>query len=696
MGSLVRCCSLVAALIVVQACRADSFYPMLMSVSPVAVQTGTTGECEISARYNLHGAYKIFVTGEGVTGEADLPKADPKKPAPVAAKIKVRFKVAPDATPGVREVRVATPLGVSTVGQLVVVRDPVIREAANNDTAKTAQSVTLPATLCGAFEKAEDVDFYTFRVRAGTGLTFHVRCQRLQDKIHDLQEHADPIITLRNEAGTVLAVNDNHFFADPLLFHRFVADGEYSLEIRDVRYGGNADWQYCIEVNDRPFVTNVHPMSVTPGVATKVELVGFNLPADPTTTINLPKNTPEGLRWISTPIGMGPMSNAIPVVVSSLPPVVEASGDNDTFARAQPIAVPSGLSGRIEKEGDVDCFSFEAKAGEKVTFRVIARDHQSAIDPYLRILNDKGQLLAENDDFRDRFVHADSGLEAWVAPANGKYVIEIRDAHMRGGPAFVYFLQVIRAEPAFTLELDTDKTPLAPGTASVIFARVTRQHGFDGEVQLAIDGLPAGVSAMCGRILAGRSDGCIHLKAAPDAKMAAANITVTGTATVVAKDKPPVKLSATARPLQEIYMPGGGRFHYPVETHAVSVGDPLDLISVKLSDTKIVLKPGESKKIEVTIQRSPGFKQNVSLDVVYQHLGSIYGDSLPAGVTMDEKASLTLLTGEQTVGHITLKAAADAKPVEGQQVNIMAFVSINFVMKFAYCGEPLSVTVAKP
>ena len=125
MGSLVRCCSLVAALIVVQACRADSFYPMLMSVSPVAVQTGTTGECEISARYNLHGAYKIFVTGEGVTGEADLPKADPKKPAPVAAKIKVRFKVAPDATPGVREVRVATPLGVSTVGQLVVVRDPV-------------------------------------------------------------------------------------------------------------------------------------------------------------------------------------------------------------------------------------------------------------------------------------------------------------------------------------------------------------------------------------------------------------------------------------------------------------------------------------------------------------------------------------------------------------------------------------------
>lgn len=696
MRTLYRFLPLVALLSFVTVGRGDTFYPMLMSVGPIAVQVGTTGECEISARYNLRGAYQIFVTGEGVVGEVDVPKADPKQPATALAKLKVRFKVAPDALPGVREVRVATPLGVSTVGQLVIVADPVIREAPSNDSIKTAQAITLPATLCGAFEKAEDVDVYKFRVKAGTGLTFHVRCQRLQDKIHDLQEHADPIITLRNEAGSVLAVNDNHFFADPLLFHKFTADGEYSLEIRDVRYGGNVDWQYCIEVNDRPFITNVHPMRLAPGTSTKVELIGLNLPADPTTTITLPKDSPEGMRWLSVPIGAGPKSNAFPVVVSSLPVVNELPADNDTFAKAQAIPVPVGVSGRVDKEGDFDCYSFEAKAGEKFTFRVIARDHQSAIDPYLRILNDKGQLLAENDDFRDRFVHADSGLEAWTAPANGKYIVEIKDAHSRGGSAFVYLLQVTRSEPSFILEIDTDKTLLAPGTASVIFVRVTRQHGFDGEVQLFAEGLPPGVTAQCGRILAGRSDGSIHVKAAPDAKMGAANITVGGTATLTAKDKPPVKLSAIARPLQEIYMPGGGRFHYPVETHALSVGSPLDLLSVKLSETKIVLKPGESKKIEVTIQRSPGFKQNVSLDVVYQHLGSIFGDSLPAGITLDDKNSLTLLTGEQTVGHITLKAAPDAKPAENQQVNVMAFVSINFVMKFTYCGEPLSVTIAKP
>jgi hypothetical protein len=690
--------SLVVVLFAAVVVRADTFYPMLMSVSPVAVQVGATTECEVNARYDLAGAYKVFVTGDGVTGEPVPVKVDPKAPPKKkqTGRLAVRFLVAADATPGVRDVRIATPQGVSTVGQIVVVRDPIVREAANNDTLSTAQVVSLPATLCGRFEKVEDVDFFKFKLAAPTALTFHVRCQRLQDKIHDLQEHADPILTLRNVAGTVLAVNDNHFFADPLLHHRFASPGAYVLEIRDVRYGGNRDWQYAIEVNDRPFITNVHPTRVTPGVAAKLALVGHNLPADATATLTLPADTPDGPRWVSVALPGGQKSNAVPVVASRLPDAIEAAGDNNLPAKAQKIAVPAGVSGRIESEGDVDCFVFEAKAGEKFAFEVLARRHQSAIDPVLRVLNAKGDRLAENDDFRDRYIHADSRIEPWVAPADGRYAIEVRDAHLRGGDSFVYFLQVTRAEPTFTLELDTDKTLLAPGVTSVLFTRITRQNGFNGEVRLAVEGLPLGVTATPGRILPTGKDGAIFLTAAPDAKVGAAEIRVTGTGHHVGPICRVEKRTAVARPLQEIYMPGGGRHHYPVETHAVSVGDPLDLRSVKVSTTDITLKPGESKRVEVTIERAPGYKGNVTLDVVSQHLGSIYGNSLPPGVTVDERASQTALSGEQSKGHITLKAAADAKPVENQLVPVMAHVSINFVMKFTYSGDPLRVSVVRP
>jgi hypothetical protein len=670
---------------------------MLMSVSPVAVQVGTTTECEVEARYSLHGAYQVFVTGDGVTGEVDKPA--PLKPGqkrPLVTKLKVRFKVAADAPLGVRDIRLATLLGASTLGQIVVVRDPIVREKpGDNDSMKTAQPVTLPATICGCIEKREDVDYYKFKVTAGTALTFHVRCHRLQNRIHDLQEMADPILTLKNAAGTVLAANDNYFAADPLLHYRFEKEGEYYLEIRDVRYLGDRYWNYSIEINDRPFVTNVYPSRVTPGKATQLRLVGYNLPQDATATLTLPADTPDGLHWAMLTLPDRRTTNAAPIIVSRLPEVTESAGDKSTSAKAQKITLPAGISGRLDKEGEVDCYAFDAKAGERFTFTVIAQDHQSALDSVIRILNDKGQALAENDDYSDRFAHVDSRIENWAAPTDGRYVLEIRDLHLRGGPRFVYFVKARRAQPYFTLDTDTDKTPLAPGTANVIHVRVTRKEGFEGEVQLGIEGLSPGVAAHCGRILANGRDGCIILRAAADAKMAAANVRITGTGTQTGKDANGAKLTATARPLQEFYSPGGGRGHYPAIMHTVSVGEPLDIKSVKLSATSITLKPGESKKIEVTIERAAGFNQNVTLAAFYQHLGRIFGDSLPPGVTVDDKASQTLLTAGKSTGFITLKAAADAKPVKDQQVAIMAHVSINFVMKFTYCGEPLLVTVTK-
>ena len=118
----------------------------------------------------------------------------------------------------------------------------------------------------------------------------------------------------------------------------------------------------------------------------------------------------------------------------------------------------------------------------------------------------------------------------------------------------------------------------------------------------------------------------------------------------------------------------------------------MDIRSVKLSTNAVTLKPGESQKIEVTIERAPEFKGNVTLDVLYQHLEQPHGNTLPKGVTVDVSGSKTLLTAEETKGFITLKAAADAPPIDKQLVPVMAHVSINFVMKATYC-EPIEVSV---
>ena len=690
---------------------AQTSYPMVMSLHPVAIQVGATTECEVHSRYTMLGAYQLTVGGSGVTAEIVSPEMPALKPGEKPKEInrlKVKFTVAADALPGVREFRLATPHGASTIGQLVVVSDPIAAEVPDNNTADKAKSVTLPATLSGIIEKAEDVDFWKFSAEASQTIHFQVRCQRLQDKIHDLQVHADPILFLRDAKGSVLAMSDNAFFADPFLTHRFAQSGEYTLEIRDVRFQGNEDWSYCIEANSRAYVGGAFPAVVKAGVKTEVELSGVNLPADFKGTVQIPENTPPGR--ISFPVQLPDQtSNPVGFVVTDLPILVEPAGDNSSAATAVPLIVPQVIAGRIETTSDLDCYAFTATKGERFSFEVISRRQMSNLDSFLRILNDQGQPLREDDDGRfGRLTHADTFLEGWEAPADGRYIVEIRDGLLRGGAGYEYALKITRTQPSFELEIDTDKTQLTPGTYGAIFVRAVRKHGFTGEVQLHIDGLPAGVVATCGRILAGKGlDGCITLFAPPELKPVAADVRIWGTATHPVAAAPAaqsgssepsattVELTAVAVPYQEYYAPGGGRGHYPVSTHAVAVGSSSDLLAVNLSDTEIRLKPGESKKIAITLVRAKDVKANVTLDFMYRHLEQVYANSLPDGVIMDGNQSKTLLTGTDSDGFITLRAEKTAPPVDRQVTAVMANFALNFVMKATYSSPPIFVTVEK-
>ncbi len=682
---------------VIATAEAQTSYPMVMSLKPVAVQTGTTSECEVQSRYTMLGAHQVFVSGDGVTAEVippTLPELKPGEKPKEVTKLKLKITVASDAPLGPREFRLATPNGASTIGQLVVVRDPVIVEQAENNTLDKAQEVALPATLCGVIEKSEDFDFWKFRVEAGQTFVFHVRAQRLEDKIHDLQIHADPILFLRDAAGSVVAMSDNHFYADPFLAHTFDKSGEYLLEIRDVRYQGNVHWEYGIEAHARQFVTQVSPLAVAPGVEVPVLVTGLNLSANPRAGIVAAAGA-LGRRKLAVNLG-GEFTNPVPVHVTDLPRIDEPAGDNDKVEQAVAVMTPVVISGRIDRESDLDLYAFEAKKGDLLSFEVLARRYESNLDSYLRILNDKGQTLREDDDMRSgKLTYSDTWIDGWAVPADGKYFVEVRDVHLRGGDGFGYALQITPSRPSFELAIDTDKTNLTPGMHGVVFVRATRKHGFAGEIALQVEGLPAGVTATCGRILTGKGqDGAILLSAAPDAAPVMGRISIRGTAThPQAEGQPPLELTATATPYQEIYFPGGGRGHYLTDDHVVCVGAPSDIRKITLSETDLRLKPGESKKVLVQIERAPEASANISLDFVFQHLNQNFANTLPEGVTMDGGQSKTLLSAGATEGYITLKADKAAPPVEKQLCSLMAHFSLNFVMKATYSSPPVYVSI---
>ncbi len=681
---------------------AQTSFPMVTHCTPVAVQRGTTTEVAVAGQMNFADASGWLCDTPRLSA-AVAPAPEPKpgaKPAPKpgaapAAVRSVNLKVtaAKDCPLGPHEFRLVTRLGLSSVGQMLVVDDPVVSESGNNNTPAGANPLPVPGVACGRVEAVEDVDFYKFHAEAGRTYTFEVYGARLEDKIHDLQKHLDPLITVYDAAGRELAANDDYYFADPLLFWTAPAAGDYFVQVRDSKYDGDPRWAYALLVTDRPYAAHVFPFAGNPGQELTVEPVGPAAKASPRVTLQLP---PEpGLHTLPLPAGDA-LTNPVAFVVSPLPQVLEQE-PNDTPEQAQRLSIPCGVSGRVGQPRDLDYFLFQGQKGKAVRFEVKARRFGtpllSGLDSMLEVLSPKGQVLASNDD--EPGAGKDAGL-TFSPPADGDYLLRLRDLNSKGGPAFVYYLEADYARPDFTIRCDPDLAMIGPGSRTAWYVHVTRTNGFAGPVAVEVQGLPPGVSASPLTIPPNMTQGVVVLSADKEAQVgAAANVRVVGTATAKQADGAEATLTHPATPNEEIYLPGGGRGRFDVRLQSVAVTGPSDILDVAVSPGVLNLKPGEEVKLDIAVERRKDFAQNVILDVTLQHLGQVFGNPLPPGVTVVDGKSKTILRPGESKGHIVLKAAPNAAPAENVPVSVMAYVSINFVVKIGYSSPPIPLSIQK-
>jgi hypothetical protein len=664
---------------------------MITHTMPVAVQRGRTTEVTVQGVNNFFGAYQALFEGSGINAEVVVPPP-PKAPAanPVINAVKLKLTLAPDAALGIREFRLASKRGISSVGQFVVVSDPVVSENSVNNTPAQAQGIQLPCVVAGRIESVEDVDYFKFEARVGQTLTFEVYCARLQDKIHDLQKHAKPMLTLYDSDGRELAANDHFYFADPLLGYTIPKTGTYYLQIRESTYDGDARWVYAIAATNRPYVSHVYPIAGNPGKVVEVEPVGSAKLKKGKVSLKAPAE--PGIRQLQLDID-GIKTNPFTFIVSSLPQAMELE-PNDEPAKATRITLPAGINGRIGSARDLDHFVFTAKKGKAIAFELMARRFgtllNSSLHGVLEVMDAKGNMLATSD-----LTHAASEASlVFMSAADADYILRVRDLNSKGGDSYVYHVNADWARQDFALRCDPDKAMIGPGSSTAWYVHVVRRNGFAGPVAIDVKGLPKGVSASSLIIPPSMTQGVVVLTAAADAKDAAANVEVVGKAKLKTPDGKEETASRRTQPNQEIYSPGGGRARFDVDLQTVAVTDPSDLLRVDVSTTKISLKPGEEIRIDVSLQRRPDYDKDVSLDIFLQHLGSIFGNPLPPGVTIVEGKSKTLL-GKTSKGHFVLKCAPGAQPIENVPICVLAHVSINFVVKVSYASPPIWLNVKK-
>ncbi len=479
-----------------------------------------------------------------------LARRNPNSKTPALAEsVTLTLTVAPDAAPGTRELRLATPAGLSNplvfeVSTLPEVSSPVVtatsagqrRGQQQTATKRSAPlDITLPAVVNGQILPGE-IDTLRFTARRGQQLTAVLHARSLIPYLADaVPGWFQAVIHLRDAQGREIAFNDDfQFRPDPVIGCEIPADGTYELEIHDAIYRGREDFVYRVALGELPFIRSVFPLGAPRGQPVTLALTGWNLPAP---TLELPAPTqPAGTQLLSVHRDGHP-SNQIRFAIGAPPEFTEPAQPD---APSPLLPLPSVANGRIAAPNERDTYRFTGRAGQSIVAEIFARRLDSPLDSLLELHAPDGRLLARNDDTEDKaeglLTHqADSRL-ALTLPADGIYTLAITDTQHRGGPEFGYRLALRAATPDFALRVTPSAVNIPAGGSALLTVFALRHDSFDGPIDLALDAPGNGLRLSGARIPAGAESVQLTVTAHPSlAPSSPVSLALNGTATIAGR-----------------------------------------------------------------------------------------------------------------------------------------------------------------
>lgn len=407
--------------------------------------------------------------------------------------VRIEIRIAPDAEPGFRELRLLANGGLSNPVLFSVGRFPEATETEPNQSFDQATDLPpLPVVVNGQIQPG-DVDRFRLKLRGGMGLVVDVAARQLVPYLADaVPGWFQAAVALYDRDGREVAFQDDfRFRPDPLLYFEPRRDGEYFLEIRDSIYRGREDFVYRITVGELPRLTGLFPLGGSAGQTTELELYGWNLPRN---TLRTALPGEAGVEETRLQGKDGLLSNPLPIAIDTLPEQQEKEPNDPDHPI--PVPWPVIVDARIDTPGDIDTFQFRGRKGQVLVAEVRARRLLSPVDTVLRLFGPDGALLVCNDDWEDPEVglethHADSYLRVTL-PANGTYRIQIEDVQHQGGPEYAYRLRLSPPRPDFALRVTPSSLNGRPGGAVPVTFHVVRRDGFNERITLRLVDAPAG------------------------------------------------------------------------------------------------------------------------------------------------------------------------------------------------------------
>lgn len=477
--------------------------PRLLTTMPMGGQVGTQLD--------------VNVTGELLDPNSELLfshpsiSASPKKGEDgQAIANQYVVTIASDCPVGVHDARMLTQYGISSCRAFSVGKLPEQVQATPTTTLETALQLPVPA-VCNAFLAAKSVNYYRFEGQAGQRMMIDCAASSIDSKLK-------PVLIIADAAGNDLMAQRRGDCLDFVL----PETGTYVLKVHDLTFQGGPNTFFRLTVQQLPVGELAQPLASTR------EVSSFSWP---------------------------PMH-----IVASDGAVMEASASEATLTstgklKALAIELPCDVAGVFEIAADVDQYEFTAKKGDVWWIEVASQRLGRPTDPTILVqqivqsgdqetfvdvttLNDIASPITMSSNFYSYDgppynAGSSDPMGKLEIPNDGVYRLQISDLFggTRADARNIYRLIIRKPTPDFAIvawplhrELrNGDRNDLSKpialrsGQTMPLDVVAIRRDGFDGPIEIGLDGLPEGVRAACLTIPAGQTHGHLLVTADPGA-----------------------------------------------------------------------------------------------------------------------------------------------------------------------------------
>jgi hypothetical protein len=595
---------------------AHTAVPRFNSTTPAGAQRGTELTLNLSGA-RLDNSPEIVFTGPGIK----VLKIDSAK----TNSIKATIKIAPDCELGEHQLRVRTVGGISELRTFWVGAYTNISEFEPNNERTKAHQIPLGVTVNGN-AGGDDTDFFRVTAQKGQRISAEVEAIRLGRTM------LDAFLAIRDSDGNVLASVDDTtlLMQDGFVSLLVPKDGAYYIEMRDGTYSGTES-AYRLHVGTFARPTMVYPLGGKAGE--KVSFKFLNAAGgDFTQEIKLPAEPDAKFGLFAEQEGaVTPSPNWIRV--SSFGNELE-SEPNDTkeSATAYYGPLPIAFNGIISKKNDEDWFRFTAKKGPALDINVFARRLRSPLDSAIELCDAKGARIDGNDDAGG----ADSALK-FSPPADGEYLIKVRDQFGQGGADFAYRVEITPQQPSVVLSIpqvarnDSQSRQFIAVPRGGRFATMisAKRANFAGDLQFNISDLPGGVKMIADTLPAKQEQQPLVFEAASDAPITGKFVELTAAPT----DTGQAVKSSFRHDVEFIAGPNNTYYYGTHEEKLYAAVCEAAPFSIRIEEPKAPLVSYGALDLKVIAERRAGFDEPINVKMMWNPpgVGSLPDITIPKG-----------------------------------------------------------------